>query len=44
MHVKKGFFNNMENKLSSKFDIKLSYSSVVWEDDLYNADKITDFP
>ena len=36
----------MENKFSSNFERKLSNSSVNWkgEGDLYNVDKITDFP
>ena len=44
IHVKKAFFDIMENKLSSNFERKISYSSVDWEGDLYNVDKITDFP
>ena len=44
IHVKKGFFNFMENKFSSNFERELSNSSVDWEGDLHNVDKITDFP
>ena len=34
IHVKRGFFDNVENKLSSNFERKLTNSSVDWEGDL----------
>ena len=43
MHVKNGFFDIMENKLSSNLERYLSNSLVDWEGDLYNLYKVTDF-
>lgn len=43
-HVKTGFFDIMENYLSTIFEKKVSSSSVDWKGNLYNDDKITDFP
>ena len=34
----------MENYLSTNFEKKLSSLSVDWKGNLYNDDKITDFP
>ena len=38
------FMDIIENKLSSNFEQKLLNSSVDWEGDLYNVNKIPDFP
>lgn len=38
------FMDIMKNKLSSNFEQKLLNSSVDWEGDLYNVNKIPDFP
>ena len=42
--LRMGFLGIMENKLSLNLERISSVSSMDWQGDLYNVDKITEFP